>query len=133
MGRRGLQAGPRAGTRIRGRQAAAPGRRLCESALSGSLEPACPLELRRRALLVGRSLRSVVAALAALLIVPAAVVAKPDVARYILPPGNYGGARFTDESTDQLPLYDALTPLRDNIKMSDLNRLYLPENFKPVG
>jgi acyl-homoserine lactone acylase PvdQ len=84
-------------------------------------------------LLVGRSLRSVVAALAALLIVPAAVVAKPDVARYILPPGNYGGARFTDESTDQLPLYDALTPLRDNIKMSDLNRLFLPENFKPIG
>ena len=38
-----------------------------------------------------------------------------DVARYILPPGNYGGIPFTQNSTDQLPLYSGLTPLRDNI------------------
>ena len=38
-----------------------------------------------------------------------------DTARYILPPGNYGGLPFTDNSTDQLPLYSGLTPLRDNI------------------
>ena len=35
-----------------------------------------------------------------------------DTARYILPPGNYGGLPTTDNSTDQLPLYDGLTPLR---------------------
>src|ERR671918_66447 len=38
-----------------------------------------------------------------------------DVARYILPPGNFGGIPLTDESTDQLPLYSGLTPLRDDI------------------
>ena len=31
---------------------------------------------------------------------------------YILPPGNYGGLPTTPQSTDQLPLYAALTPLR---------------------
>ena len=35
--------------------------------------------------------------------------------RYILPPGNYGGLPFTTNSTDQLPLYDGLTPLRRNV------------------
>jgi acyl-homoserine lactone acylase PvdQ len=84
-------------------------------------------------LLVGRSLRSVFIALAALLVVPATSVAAGDVARYILPPGNYGGLPFTDDSTDQLPLYDGLTPLRDNVSLTDINRLFLPENFKPVG
>ena len=28
-----------------------------------------------------------------------------DIARYILPPGNFGGLPFTVNSTDQLPLY----------------------------
>jgi acyl-homoserine lactone acylase PvdQ len=84
--------------------------------------------------LVGRSLRSVIAVLAALAFAPAAAVAAPrDVARYILPPGNYGGIPFTDESRDQLPLYDALTPLRGNVSLTDINRYFLPENFKPVG
>jgi acyl-homoserine lactone acylase PvdQ len=71
--------------------------------------------------------------LAALLLVPASSLAAGDVARYILPPGNYGGLPFTDESTDQLPLYDGLTPLRGNVSLTDINRLFLPENFKPVG
>jgi hypothetical protein len=35
-----------------------------------------------------------------------------DTARYILAPGNYGGVPFTRNSTDQLPLYSRLTPLR---------------------
>ena len=30
---------------------------------------------------------------------------RSDVARYILPPGNYGGFPTTQNSTDQLPLY----------------------------
>jgi hypothetical protein len=59
---------------------------------------------------VSRSLRFVVAVLAALVAAPATAVAAPgDVARYILPPGNYGGLPTTDESRDQLPLYDGLT------------------------
>jgi acyl-homoserine lactone acylase PvdQ len=56
-----------------------------------------------------------------------------DTARYILPPGNYGGLPFTENSTDQLPLYSGLTPLRDNISMDDINSHFLPENFAPIG
>jgi acyl-homoserine lactone acylase PvdQ len=56
-----------------------------------------------------------------------------DRAHYILPPGNYGGLPTTDESLDQLPLYDALTPLRGNVTDRDIEQNYLPENFKPVG
>ena len=83
---------------------------------------------------MSRSLRFVVAALAALVAAPATAVAAPgDVARYILPPGNYGGLPTTDESRDQLPLYDGLTPLRSNVTRADIDRLYLPENFQPVG
>jgi acyl-homoserine lactone acylase PvdQ len=58
---------------------------------------------------------------------------KPDIARYILPPGNYGGIPFTQNSTDQLPLYSGLTPLRDNVTRADIDRFYLPENFQPIG
>src|SRR4051812_5402024 len=53
--------------------------------------------------------------------------------RYILPPGNYGGLPTTANSTDQIPLYDALTPLRGHVTDADIDRDYLPENFAPVG
>ena len=56
-----------------------------------------------------------------------------DVARYILPPGNFGGLPFTAHSTDQLPLYSGLTPLRDNITPADLDTFFLPEDFAPIG
>ncbi|MGZ4794351.1 MAG: penicillin acylase family protein [Acidimicrobiia bacterium] len=56
-----------------------------------------------------------------------------DRARYILPPGNYGGLPTTDQSRDQLPLYDALTPLRGNVTDNDINRFFIPEDFAPVG
>jgi acyl-homoserine lactone acylase PvdQ len=56
-----------------------------------------------------------------------------DRAGYILPPGNYGGLPTTANSTDQLPLYSALTPLRGNVTDADIAKDYLPENFKPVG
>src|SRR5262245_44416909 len=56
-----------------------------------------------------------------------------DVARYILPPGNYGGLPTTANSRDQLPLYDALTPLRGNVTDADIQQDYLPENFAPIG
>ncbi|MGB2851730.1 MAG: penicillin acylase family protein, partial [Solirubrobacterales bacterium] len=85
------------------------------------------------------------AALATLIIVVAlpvaAATAKPkgphtgkeDTARYILPPGNYGGFPTTANSTDQLPLYSGLTPLRDNISDADIENFFLPEDFKPIG
>jgi acyl-homoserine lactone acylase PvdQ len=47
------------------------------------------------------------------------------VARDILPPGNYGGANFTNHSTDQGLLYDALTPLFDKVTAKDVTK-----NFK---
>ena len=56
-----------------------------------------------------------------------------DIARYILPPGNFGGVPFTVNSTDQLPLYSGLSPLRDNITPADIDHFYLPEDFKPIG
>ena len=54
-----------------------------------------------------------------------------DIARYILPPGNYGGLPFTANSTDQLPLYSGLTPLRDNVTRADINQV-LPARGLPA-
>ena len=55
-----------------------------------------------------RSVQSVLIVLVVLLAVPATALAG-DTARYILPPGNYGGLPTTTNSLDQLPLYDALS------------------------
>lgn len=57
----------------------------------------------------------------------------PDRAHYVLPPGNYGGIPTTENSLDQLPLYDALTPLRGNVTDADIDRYFLPEDFRPIG
>jgi acyl-homoserine lactone acylase PvdQ len=57
----------------------------------------------------------------------------PDVARYILPPGNYGGFPTTEHSRDQLSLYDGLTPLRGNVTDADIQSHFLPEDFTPIG
>jgi acyl-homoserine lactone acylase PvdQ len=65
-----------------------------------------------------------------LAVLPAAAA---DIARYILPPGNFGGLPFTVNSTDQLPLYAGLTPLRDNVTLADINQFFLPEDFQPIG
>ena len=56
-----------------------------------------------------------------------------DQAWYILPPGNFGGLPPSDDSTDQLAMYDALTPLRGDVTQADIRRNFLPENFAPVG
>ncbi len=56
-----------------------------------------------------------------------------DRAYYVLPPGNFGGIPTTPQSLNQLPLYDGLTPLRGNVTDADIERLFLPENFRPVG
>ncbi|MCW5889974.1 MAG: penicillin acylase family protein [bacterium] len=75
-------------------------------------------------------IRSVAAVLAALAASPAIAA---DIARYILPPGNFGGVPFTVNSTDQLALYAGLTPLRDNITRADIDQYFLPEDFSPIG
>jgi hypothetical protein len=83
---------------------------------------------------VGILLRWVIVVLVAAIVAPAAGVARNgDTARYILPPGNFGGLPTTDDSLDQLPLYDALTPLRGSVTARDIERLFLPQNFAPVG
>jgi hypothetical protein len=74
-----------------------------------------------------------VCSMVALTVLAAIPAAADDIARYILPPGNFGGVPFTVNSTDQLPLYSGLTPLRDNITLADINTFYLPENFAPIG
>jgi acyl-homoserine lactone acylase PvdQ len=81
---------------------------------------------------VRRLVHFVLAVLVLALAVPATAGAA-DTQRYILPPGNFGGLPTTTNSLDQLPLYDALTPLRDNITPQHINDLFLPENFEPIG
>ena len=76
--------------------------------------------------------RAVFWAAALLLLAPSAAPAA-DIARYILPPGNYGGVPFTENSRDQLPLYAGLTPLRDDVTMTDIEQLFLPEDFQPIA
>lgn len=56
-----------------------------------------------------------------------------DRAYYILPPGNFGGLPATANSRDQLPLYDALTPLRGNVSDADIEANFLREDFTPMG
>ena len=56
-----------------------------------------------------------------------------DFSYNILPPGQYGNLPTTVHSTDQLPLYDSLTPLRGNVSVDDIERLYKPEDFEPNG
>ena len=63
---------------------------------------------------------------------PATVVTE-DRSYYILPPGNYGGLPTNDDSLDQLPLYDALTPLRGDVTDADIEEFFLPQDFEPIG
>ncbi len=74
-----------------------------------------------------------IALLLALTVSTAAQAAPSDIARYVLPPGNYGGIPTGPHSLDQLPLYTGLTPLRRNVSMSDVFKFYLPMDFRPIG
>jgi len=69
--------------------------------------------------------------------VPAApeVPASPgeDRSYSILPPGNYGGLPTNENSLDQLPLYDGLTPLRADVTDADIDNLFLAQDFQPIG
>jgi acyl-homoserine lactone acylase PvdQ len=79
-----------------------------------------------------RRLSPVVALLALALTLPASAFAV-DTARYVLPPGNFGGIPGSKNSEDQLALYSGLTPLRRNVTAADLKRFYIPMDFKPIG
>ncbi len=61
---------------------------------------------------------------------PAAPAVSQDFSYNILPPGQYGELPTTVHSTDQLPLYDSLTPLRGNVSVDDIERLYKPEDLR---
>jgi hypothetical protein len=69
--------------------------------------------------------------------VAGALIAGPatgeDFAYNVLPPGQYGGLPTTVHSTDQIPLYDGLTPLRGDVSVDDIQRFFKPENFQPNG
>ncbi len=80
-----------------------------------------------------RRVSALVACLATLAMASAAHAASSDIARYVLPPGNYGGVPTNSHSFDQLPLYTGLTPLRRNVTLSDVFHFYLPMDFKPIG
>src|SRR5437588_2564557 len=68
------------------------------------------------------------------LLAPAAAqAASSDIARYVLPPGNYGGLPTGPHSLGQLPPYSELTPLRRHVSMRDVFNFYLPMDFRPIG
>src|SRR5690242_6981135 len=83
--------------------------------------------------MIRRVLAPLALALAALVAPATAHAAPSDIARYVLPPGNYGGLPTGAHSLDQLPLYTGLTPRRRNVSMDDLRHFYLPMDFQPVG
>jgi acyl-homoserine lactone acylase PvdQ len=45
----------------------------------------------------------------------------------VLPPGQYGGVDFQTHSTDQIALYDSLTPLFDRVTGADVAKYFKPE------
>ena len=81
----------------------------------------------------GTQVKRILSSVLALTVLAAVSAGAADIARYILPPGNFGGLPFTANSTDQLPLYSGLTPLRDNITRADIDQFYLPEDFQPIA
>ena len=52
-----------------------------------------------------------------------------DVVLNILPPGQSGSLVLGPHSTDQLRLYDRLTPMFDAVRPDDLSRTFKPEQF----
>jgi acyl-homoserine lactone acylase PvdQ len=64
------------------------------------------------------------------LVAPAAAA---DTAYNVLPPGQFGGLPQNAHSTDQIPLYDGLTPLFRKVTSGDIARLYKPETLGPAS
>jgi len=77
-------------------------------------------------------MRSSVLALTLLLLV-AAPARAADHIYDVLPGGEDGGLPTTVHSTDQIPLYDGLTPLAGNVGADDITRFFKPETLGPVG
>ena len=78
-------------------------------------------------------LRAVTVAVSALAALALPAAASAERAYNVLPAGQYGGLPLTPNSTDQLSLYDALTPLGGNVGASDLTRYFKPENSAAGG
>jgi acyl-homoserine lactone acylase PvdQ len=78
-----------------------------------------------------------IAAIAALVALPSAGgAAKLDyagVALNILPPGQSGDLLFPPNASDQLRLYDGLTPRFRNVRASDLTRYFKSARFGVIG
>jgi acyl-homoserine lactone acylase PvdQ len=84
--------------------------------------------------------RAVAVALVAVaaIVLPAAGGSAPrldyaTVALNVLPPGQSGDLRFPPTATDQLKLYDGLTPKVASVSARDLTRFYKPERFGVSG
>ena len=56
-----------------------------------------------------------------------------DTARAVLAPGQAGGLPTTSNSTDQIPLYDGLTPKFNQVTAGDLNTFFKPNVFGTRG
>ena len=79
----------------------------------------------------GRSVSFVIAVLAALVFAPAAFA---DTAKYILPPGNFGGLPTTHElARPAAALRRADAAARATSPTADINKHFLPEDFAPIG
>jgi acyl-homoserine lactone acylase PvdQ len=80
--------------------------------------------------------RALVLSLALFVLVPGSALAATDYGRgvyNVLPSGQYGGLPLTSNSADQIPLYDGLTPLYDQITAADIPKYFKPERFSVVG
>jgi hypothetical protein len=79
----------------------------------------------------------VLAAAAALSCIPSAAGATridyAGVALNVLPPGQSGDLLVPPTATDQLPLYDGLTPRGANVRPADLTRYFKSERFGVTG
>jgi hypothetical protein len=77
------------------------------------------------------------AAAMALVALPAAGGARSSdyaaVALNVLPPGQSGDLLFPPTGTDQLKLYDGLTPRAGDVRPADLTRYFKPERFGVSG
>jgi Penicillin amidase len=76
--------------------------------------------------------RSLVPLIFAALLVPTTAFGASDFGRdvyNVLPAGQDGAYPLTKHSADQLPLYDGLTPLYDQVKASDIPKYFKSERF----
>lgn len=83
---------------------------------------------------MARSLVLILAATA--LAVPGGALAASDYGKgmyNVLPAGAYGGFPLTKHSTDQIPLFDGLTPLFDKVTAADIPKYFKPETFGVSG